>query len=39
MEKRFSKMINIAFAGLRHGHIFALYNEAIKNPAYAVLGA
>ena len=32
-------MINIAFAGLRHGHFFALYNEAMKNPAYAVLGA
>ena len=32
-------MINIAFAGLRHGHIFALYNEALKNPAYHILGA
>lgn len=32
-------MIHIAFAGLRHGHIFALYSEAMKNPAYTVLGA
>ena len=32
-------MINIAFAGLRHGHIFSLYNEAIGNPEYTVLGA
>ena len=32
-------MINIAFAGLRHGHIFALYNEALRNPSYNVLGA
>ena len=32
-------MINIAFAGLRHGHIFSLYNEAMNNPEYQVLGA
>ena len=32
-------MIHIAFAGLRHGHIFALYNEALRNPSYTVLGA
>ena len=32
-------MINIAFAGLRHGHIFTLYNEAVNNPKYNVLGA
>ena len=32
-------MINVAFAGLRHGHIFALYNEALRNPSYTVLGA
>jgi predicted dehydrogenase len=32
-------MVNIAFAGLRHGHIFALYGEAVKNPEYTVVGA
>ena len=32
-------MINVAFAGLRHAHIFALYNEALRNPSYTVLGA
>ncbi len=32
-------MINIAFVGLRHGHIFSLYSEALKNPEYNVLGA
>ena len=25
-------MKKIAFAGLRHGHINALYNEAVKSP-------
>lgn len=32
-------MINIAFAGLRHGHIFSLFGEAVRNPEYNVLGA
>ena len=32
-------MVNVAFAGLRHGHIFALYGEAVKNPEYTVVGA
>ena len=32
-------MINIAFAGLRHAHIFSLFDEAINNKAYKVLGA
>lgn len=32
-------MLNIAFAGLRHGHIFSLYDEAMNNPEYRVVGA
>ena len=31
--------MNIAFAGLRHGHIFVLYDEAVKNPYFNVCGA
>ncbi len=31
--------MNIAFAGLRHGHIFTLYDMAKENPLYNVVGA
>ena len=31
--------MNIAFASLRHGHIFALYEMALKHPEYTVTGA
>lgn len=31
--------MNIAFAGLRHGHIFTLYDEAVNNPYFNVCGA
>ncbi len=31
--------MNIAFAGLRHDHIFMLYNEAKHNPMYNIAGA
>ena len=31
--------MNIAFAGLRHGHIFILYDEAVNNPYFNVCGA
>ena len=31
--------MNIAFAGLRHGHIFGLYDKAIEMEGYAVVGA
>jgi len=31
--------MNIAFAGLRHGHIFALYDQAVNNPYFNVCGA
>ncbi|MBQ9940907.1 MAG: Gfo/Idh/MocA family oxidoreductase [Clostridia bacterium] len=33
------KIINIAFAGLRHGHIFVLYNMAKENKFYNITGA
>lgn len=32
-------MINIAFAGMRHGHIFALYNMVKENPNFNLKGA
>ena len=28
----------MVFAGLRHGHIFSLYNRAIENPAIEIVG-
>lgn len=31
--------MKIAFAGLRHGHIFVLYNMARENPLYEITGA
>lgn len=31
--------MKIAFAGLRHGHIFVLYNMAKENPLYEITGA
>ena len=31
--------MNIAFAGLRHDHIYMLYNEAKNNPSYNIMGA
>lgn len=31
--------MRIAFAGLRHGHIFALYDMAAQDPNYQILGA
>jgi len=31
--------MNIAFLGLRHGHIFTLYNEALNNPYFNICGA
>ena len=31
--------MNIAFAGLRHSHIFVLYDMAEKNPLYNITGA
>ncbi len=31
--------MKIAFAGLRHGHIFVLYNMAKENPLYEIVGA
>lgn len=31
--------MNIAFAGLRHGHIYAIYDNAIQSDKYKVLGA
>lgn len=31
--------MNIAFAGLRHDHIFALYTMAEMNPLYRIVGA
>lgn len=31
--------MKIAFAGLRHGHIFVLYNMAKENPLYQITGA
>ena len=31
--------MKIAFAGLRHGHIFVLYNMAKENPLYKIMGA
>ena len=31
--------MKIAFAGLRHGHIFALYDMARENPLYEITGA
>ncbi len=31
--------MNIAFAGLRHGHIYAIYDNAINCDKYEVLGA
>lgn len=31
--------MNIAFAGLRHSHIFALYDMALAHPQYTVVGA
>ena len=31
--------MKIAFAGLRHGHIFALYEMAKNNPLYEIVGA
>ena len=34
-----NKTINIAFAGLRHSHIFVLYNMAKENPLYTIVGA
>ena len=31
--------MNIAFAGLRHGHIFVLHEMALRHPEYTVTGA
>lgn len=31
--------MNVAFAGLRHGHIYSLYNEVKAHPELTVLGA
>ena len=31
--------MNLAFAGLRHGHIFALYTMAKEHPEFTVAGA
>jgi len=31
--------MNIAFAGLRHSHIFVLYDMALAHPQYTVIGA
>ena len=31
--------MNIAFAGLKHSHIFVLYNMAKENPLYNIVGA
>ncbi len=36
MEKQ---TLNIAFAGLRHGHIFELFRMATENPLYNFVGA
>lgn len=32
-------MLNIAFAGFRHGHIIGLYLECVKNPNVNIVGA
>lgn len=32
-------MLNIAFAGFRHGHIVGLYLECVKNPDVNIVGA
>ena len=31
--------MNIAFAGLRHSHIYVLYNMAKTHPNYNIIGA
>ena len=31
--------MNLAFAGLRHGHIFGLYDAAMKHPDVTIAGA
>ena len=30
--------LRMVFAGLRHGHIFSLYNRANENPAIEIVG-
>ena len=30
--------MNIAFAGLRHGHIFVLHEMALRHPEYTTWG-
>lgn len=33
------EVINVAFLGIRHGHIFDIYNMAKANPLYNIVGA
>jgi len=37
-ERIMIAMMNIAFAGFRHGHIYVLYDEVIKHPNAALTG-